>query len=396
MTNNKMKVLVAPNSFKECADSTEIGILLRTSFIKYIPESLKSKIDFIYRPIADGGDGFFEVCKNFFGLETLHFEVSRPFDDEKILVPAGYSPDTKTLYIESADVLGLKIIPKEFRKPTALSSKGLGELLLQIYDGVNDGFLEVEKVILGIGGTGTNDLGIGMMEVFGLELYDKDDNKLSVLPVNFSIVQKIIAPEIQLPFELELICDVENPILGESGASEVFAPQKGATIGEVEELENGFKHILKELEIEDEIITQLNGAGGGIAAGMKIFFNAKMKYATEFIQNDLHISAENSIYDLVITGEGKYDEQSKLKKGAMIIALDFAEHEIPVQFICGETEGDLPDNEKIHVIEISEFFNTVEESLEKIDEGIDIAAKRISKNIIQSDRKEKRGRGIFH
>jgi glycerate kinase len=383
MTNKKMKVLVAPNSFKECADSTEIGILLRTSFMKYIPESLKSKIELIYKPIADGGDGFFEVCKNFFGLETLHFEVSRPFDSEKILVPAGYSPDTKTLYIESAEVLGLKIIPKEFRKPLTLSSKGLGELLLLIYDGVTDGFLEIEKVIVGIGGTGTNDLGIGMMEAFGLELYDKDDNKLDVLPANFSEVQKIIAPEIQLPFELEMICDVENPLLGENGACNVFALQKGATIGEVDELEKGFKHILKELEIEDGIISKLNGAGGGLAAGMKLFFNAKERYATEFIKNELKIDAENSVYNLVITGEGKYDEQSKLKKGAMIIALDFAEHEIPVEFICGETEGDLPDNEKIHVIELSEFFNTVEESLEKINEGIDIAVKRISKNIIQ-------------
>jgi glycerate kinase len=165
------------------------------------------------------------VCKNFFGLETLHFEASRPFDSEKILVPSGYSPDTKTLYIESAEVLGLKIIPKEFRKPLTLSSKGLGELLLLIYEGVTDGFLEVEKVIVGVGGTGTNDLGIGMMEAFGLELYDKNDNKLDVLPVNFSEVQKIITPEIQLPFELEMICDVENPLLGENGACKVFAQQ---------------------------------------------------------------------------------------------------------------------------------------------------------------------------
>ena len=383
MNNKKMKVLVAPNSFKECADSTEIGILLRTSFMKYIPESLKSKIELIYRPIADGGDGFFEVCKNFFGLETLHFEISRPFDSEKILVPAGYSPDTKTLYIESADVLGLKIIPKEFRKPLTLSSKGLGELLLLIYEGVTDGFLEVEKVIVGVGGTGTNDLGIGMMEAFGLELYDKNDIKLDVLPANFSEVQKIITPEIQLPFELEMICDVENPLLGENGACKVFARQKGAAPDEVDKLEKGFKHILKELEIEDGIISKLNGSGGGIAAGMKLFFNAKERYATEFIKKELKIDAENSVYNLVITGEGKYDEQSKLKKGAMIIALDFAEHEIPVEFICGETEGDLPDNEKIHVIELSEFFNSIEESLEKINEGIDIAAKRICKNIIQ-------------
>jgi glycerate kinase len=383
MTNNKLKVLVAPNSFKECADSTEIGILIRTSFMKYIPESLKPKIEFVYRPIADGGDGFLEVCKNFFGLETLHFEVSRPYDNEKILVPTGYSPHTKTLYVESAEVLGLKTIPKEFRNPLILSSKGLGDLLLKIYEGVTDGFLEVEKVIVGIGGTGTNDLGLGMMETFGLELYNKDNKKLDVIPVNFSSVQKIIVPEIKLPFELEMICDVENPLLGELGANEIFAPQKGATISDVGELEKGFKNILKELEIEEEVISKLNGSGGGIAAAMKLFFNAKENYATEFIKNKLKINAENSNYDLVITGEGKYDEQSLLKKGAMIIAMDFAEHEIPVQFICGETEGDLPDNDKIHVIELSEFFNTVEESFEKIDEGVDIAVRRISKNIIQ-------------
>ena len=103
-----------------------------------------------------------------------------------------------------------------------LSSKGMGDLVLQIFDSVNTGIMEVEKIIIGIGGTGTNDLGMGMMEVFGLEFYDANDNILDVMPKNFSLVKKIVAPEVDLPFKIEVVIDVENQLLGIDGASLLF------------------------------------------------------------------------------------------------------------------------------------------------------------------------------
>ena len=120
-----------------------------------------------------------------------------------------------------------------------------------------------------------------MMEVFGLEFYDANDNILDVMPKNFSLVKKIVAPEVDLPFKIEVVIDVENQLLGIDGASLLFAEQKGATDDEAVLMEKGFAHILDELEIDEETQNKLSGAGGGIAAAMKIFFNADAKYADQ-------------------------------------------------------------------------------------------------------------------
>lgn len=378
---NKINVLVAPNSFKECADSVELVKLFEISFDKILKSNIKPYVDFIYKPISDGGDGFLEVCKYHFGLEKLHFEISNPHNNEKFLCPVGYWEEKKLLFIESAEVLGLKKIPEEFRNPMVLSSKGMGELLLQILDGCENGLIDIEKILIGIGGTGTNDLGLGMMEVFGLELYDKENNKLEVIPKNFELAQKIVVPEIQLPFKIETIIDVQNPLLGNKGAIKAFARQKGAKEEDIIHLEKGFQNILKELELDNEFISKLSGAGGGLAAGFKIFFNAEEMYATDFIKNNLNINSESSNYNLVITGEGKFDFQSQMNKGSMIIANEFTKKNIPVFIVCGEANVNLPDDENIRVIELAEYFDTTEESIKNIDLGIEIACKQIIKFI---------------
>ncbi|MEW6701125.1 MAG: glycerate kinase [Bacteroidota bacterium] len=383
--NNReqFKVLIAPNSFKECADSVEITEFIKASLFRLLPAEIKSKIDFRLKPISDGGDGFLEVCQRNFGVEFLHFEIPNPFNGNKFFCPVGYFQKSKTLYIESAEVLGLKIIPEEFRKPMIISSRGMGDLLLQILDSVNDGIMDVDKVIIGIGGTGTNDLGMGMMEEFGLELFDAKDNKLEVLPKDFSLVEKIIVPEVSLPFKIELIVDVENPLLGINGASLLFAEQKGATDEEAIEMEKGFTHILDQLEVDDSVQADLYGAGGGIAAAMKLFFNAEEKFADKFIKEDLRVKVEASDVDLVITGEGKLDSQTFLNKGALIVVNEFAQKKIPIFFLCGSSDGNLPEVENLKVIEISEYFDSIEESIQKIDQGIEIACRKISKEIIR-------------
>ncbi len=379
----KINILVAPNSFKECADSTEIAALMKASFNRYLADSFKQAAKFVYQPVSDGGDGFFEVCKNHFGLETLHFEVSRAFDSGKFFCPVGYSVETKTIYIESAEVIGLKTIPVEKRKPLVLSSKGMGELLMQLLDGVYTGYMDIEKVVIGVGGTGTSDLGMGMMEVFGLEFYDTADNKLAVLPKNFHLVEKIAVPELTFPFKVELICDVENKLLGEDGATKMFSKQKGATDNDVEFLESAFENVLKQLELDEATITSLNGAGGGIAAAMKIFFNSDIRFASQFIKDEFGIDSTKQSFDLVVTGEGKFDSQSLLNKGALIITNDYLNADTPVYFVCGISEGDLPEDDNLHVIELSEYFDSIEDSISNIDKGIDIACKKITKNIIQ-------------
>jgi glycerate 2-kinase len=221
------------------------------------------------------------------------------------------------------------------------------------------------------------------MEVFGLEFFDKDDIQLEVLPKNFSKVQKVVVPEVELPFKLKIIIDVENPLLGIEGACLEFSEQKGATDEEAVQMEKGFSHLLDELEISEDAQNKLSGAGGGLAAALKLFFNAEEKMATKFINDDLKIHAGESAADIVITGEGKLDAQTYLNKGAMIVVNEFASKNIPVFFICGMSDGDLPDTENLHVIEIAEYFESPEESIQKIDKGIEIACKKICKDIIR-------------
>lgn len=383
MNDKLFKILIAPNSFKECADSVEISELIKTSLFKLLPNEIKSQIDFSLNPISDGGDGFISVCQRVFGAELLHFEISTPYNDDKFFCPVGYFQDSKTIFIESAEIFGLKIIPDEFRNPIQISSKGLGELLLQLYDSTENGIMDIENVIIGIGGTGINDLGTGMMEVFGLEFYDKKDNPLEVLPKNFLQVEKIVVPEVNFPFHIEMIIDVENPLLGINGASLAFAEQKGATDEEAKQMEKGFAHILDELEVDEVTQEGLSGAGGGIAAALKLFFNAEETFADKFIREGLKIHPENSNVDMVITGEGKLDTQTLMNKGAFIVVNEFAKQNVPIHFLCGVSEGDLPEIENMKVLEIAEYFDSPEDSIKKIDQGIDLACKRISKDIIQ-------------
>ncbi|AFN75957.1 glycerate kinase [Melioribacter roseus P3M-2] len=376
----KKNILVAPNSFKECANSVEIASLFQTAFDKLLPENLKKILEFHYKPISDGGDGFLEIANNYFSLELLHFEISYPHSDEKFLCPVGYSMQENKVYIESALVLGLNLVPEDNRNPLLLTSKGMGELIEQLIESAENGFLDIKELVIGIGGTATNDMGLGMMSRFGFELFDKDKSKLDVLPANFIKADKVKYDKKKLPFDITIVHDVNNPLLGKEGATMVYALQKGAGEKDLGILEKGLENISDLIGCDEETKMKLNGAGGGLAAAFQLFFDAKLKSAEKFIFEDLGI-AEN-VYDFVLTGEGKFDFQSRYEKGSYLIIKKYAPEGIPVYVVCGEAEGDLPEEENIHIIELAEYFESLEESIEKIDEGILTAAKIIARDIL--------------
>jgi glycerate kinase len=384
MNKKKFNILVAPNSFKECASSVEIAKLIDQSLKMYIPETIKPIIELDLKPISDGGDGFLPVCERIFNLEILHFEIRFPYSEDLFFCPVAYSAEKKFIFIESAEVLGLKLLPEDKRKPMMNTSKGMGDLLLQIYDAAVNGIMEIEHVFIGIGGTGTNDLGMGALEVFGLEIYDDKDNPLAVIPKNFKSVQKIIVPEIDCPFKITTIIDVRNPLVGSLGASIIFGQQKGASPDEVFELDESFKNILTQLELSQSEIKHLSGAGGGLSAALKLFFKAEEITAVDFLKDFVGINFKETSYDLVITGEGQLDAQSFLNKGAVILLNEATEHKIPTYFICGTSEGELPKNEFLKVIELAEYFDTVEESIEKINKGIELACKPIARALLKT------------
>jgi len=384
MENKKFNILIAPDSFKECADSVEISEYMKASLFRLLPDEIRNRINFDLKPISDGGDGFLQVAQRIFGLEFLHFEISYPHSEEKFFCPVAFSEETKTLYVESAEVLGIKLVPTEFRNPMYLSSKGMGDLLIHINDSVENGVLVIEKVVIGIGGTAINDLGLGMLQTVGWKFLDDDENEIEPIPANFEKISGFIGEKIEVPFKLELIADVDNPLIGKQGASKVFSIQKGASDDEAEEMDKGFQEVLSVLGISEKKIDLLNGSGGGLTAAFELFFDINLKYATDFVVDELKIhDTVNNNYDIVITGEGQLDEKSMMNKGAMIVVNEFAAKEIPIYLVCGQTEGDLPEVENLKVLEVAEYFNSEEESIQKIDKGIEMACKRIGKDIIK-------------
>ncbi len=331
---NKKKILLAPNSFKECADSTEVANL----FEKQLQNN--NELEILKYPISDGGDGFLNTLQYNFELKVIKFTITTAYDDSKFECEVLYDEQNKTVYIESAKVLGLKLIPLEKRHPLHLNSKGLGELLEQINESINKNEIDANKVIIGIGGTGTNDLGLGVCSVFGMKLIDIYSKEVEIIPINFQRISKILWNKPNFSFKIIAIVDVNNPLLGEQGASRQFAGQKGASDSEINLLELGFNKIInllsnKEIDIS---VDKLSGAGGGLAAGLSVFFGAECISSSEYIERNNELKNLLEQADYVVTGEGVFDKTSLLGKGASSIITLSDSYKKQVFLCCGKIE----------------------------------------------------------
>jgi glycerate 2-kinase len=355
-------ILIAPNSFKECADSVEVSRL--------IDQNLSSAgLRSILAPLSDGGDGFLKVCIERFGLEKLSFQSYSPLKEE-IEVIAGYDRSRKVIYLESADIVGLKLVPPGKRNPMIFSTAGMGELLKIIAEEV-----KVDRFVIGIGGTATNDLGLGMLTKLGLKLYGSSGNIVDPVPQNFDRI-KSFSWERDFNIPVTLISDVDNPLTGEKGAAFTYGSQKGFNPAEINFLDNEFERIA-ELFKKDGLINQntfLSGSGGGLSAGMQIFLNASVKHSEHFILEDLGLREYFQRADFIVTGEGAFDYQSYNGKGAGVILRHTQKH---VFLICGKiAEGiKLPDN--VYPIELEEFFEVKSDSISHFSMGIRYAAERV-------------------
>ena len=367
------KILIAPNSFKESASSVEVAQL----FHQYLR---LPKYEFIIKPITDGGDGFLSVCRKYYDLEIINFTVPSPWDNQiNFKVPVGYSSELRTVFIESSEILGLKKIPVSQRHPLKLSSVGLGDLLNKIKLRYNKENLN--RIVIGIGGTGTIDMGIGVLSSLGLKLFDKYGKELTPIPQNFGSTVKIEYPKEIFPYGIEMIIDVNNPLLGEKGGIRIYGSQKGATKNELNVIEDGITNILNILK-KDELIddkTFLSGSGGGIPVGLSVFLETFSKSSKDFILNDLNLKEYNDI-DYLVTCEGKFDSQSFFNKGTGIL-LNHFKNIGKIFLCCGiiDKNCDFPIN--VYPIQFVDFFKNIEESRTNIEKGIELAC-RIIQQII--------------
>jgi glycerate kinase len=362
-----MKILIAPNSYKECADSVEISDLINKTL------SANSSIQTIVRPLSDGGDGFLSVIKNI--LNVVETEISIKYNhnnlkSHKILV----DKKAETAYLESASVIGLKLIEEKKRNPLIFNSELIGKIINQLSVEVNQSRLKIRNLIIGIGGTATIDFGIGACSQLGLSLFDKNGNQLYAIPQNFKDVFSVKYIKSNLPFNIRCIVDVDTELLNEPGAIEIYGKQKGASESDLKIIKSGVKNILDLISADENLNVpqKLNGAGGGLASGLNIFLNAEIIRAEEFIKNEILQDINLKEIDAVITGEGSFDYQSFEGKGSGIILKLFAERNIPIFLVSGST--DLPPNiiisKNVIVINLTDLFESKEESIINFRAGL--------------------------
>ena len=244
-----------------------------------------------------------------------------------IEVPYHWNEDTSTAIIEMAIASGLVLLEKHEQNPLYTSTYGTG---LQIKDAIERG---VGKIILGLGGSATNDAGMGILEALGFQFYGAKNQWLGSCGRNLLFIEKIIPPPAIPAIKIEIACDVQNPLYGPDGAAHVYGLQKGAGEEDLVQLDAGLKHFASIIYKQTgKDVSQIRGTGaaGGIAAGLMAFFDVEIREGAKMIIGASQLEKELLNTDLLITGEGKIDNQTKHGKVVSEIGLLGEKYNIPV------------------------------------------------------------------
>ncbi len=297
---NNMNILVAPDSFKGTLTAKEVCDIVGQAFA----DTIKENINITKLPVADGGEGLCACFERISEGEMISAEVSGVFAEK--MTADYFMLSDKTAVIEMAACAGLPLAGDN-KNPELASTFGVGEL---IKDAVDKG---ANSILLGLGGSATNDFGIGMAAALGWKFLDESGKRVDPVGKNLIKISKIIPPENPMSIPVTAACDVDNPLYGKNGAAFVFAPQKGADEDMVKRLDEGLKHIsdvlIKTLNIN---VSELKGAGaaGGMGGGAVAFMNAELKRGIDIILDKSDFDKKVKEADLVITGEGRLDFQS--------------------------------------------------------------------------------------
>ncbi|WP_418264328.1 glycerate kinase [Flavobacterium faecale] len=323
-----MKVLIAPDKFKGSLTAMEVCNAIESGIHKF-----DASIETIKHPLADGGEGTLDILQNYFTLKTASVVVKDPLFR---LTTATYKYNEDTAFIEMANASGLLLVEENERDCGNSTSFGTGQLIL---DAVKNGF---HKIILFIGGSATNDGGIGMATALGYRFYSKEGEEIH--PVGKELIHIESIDSGALSFSLNdvqftVVCDVKNPLFGRNGAAYVYAAQKGASEDEIAQLDLGLRNFSHQVEqYLGQNIANLPGAGaaGGMGAGAVCFLNARMQSGIDFVMEQTGFDAlvKNKI-DLIITGEGSVDKQTIEGKVIKGISERANQNQIPFSILAG-------------------------------------------------------------
>ena len=324
-----MKIVIAPDSFKESLTALEVANAIETGFKQIYPDA-----EYVKVPMADGGEGSVQSLVDATDGEFVKVQVTAPLGNQ-ITGFLGISGDQQTAFIEMAAASGLHLVPLEQRNPLKTTSYGTGELIKKALD------LGVKKILLGIGGSATNDGGVGMLQALGVSFKNCNGQEISWGGGALSQIDRISTENLDPRLAgvvFEVACDVNNPLCGTTGASAVFGPQKGATPAMVAELDNGLAHFAHQVEQQLGIrIADKPGAGaaGGMGGGLLLLPNAQLKAGVQIIIDATKLAEHIEDADLVITGEGRMDAQSIAGKTPIGVARVAKQFNKPVIAIVG-------------------------------------------------------------
>lgn len=324
-----MHIVVAPDSYKGSVSAVEVALAMERGILTVFPSAKVRKI-----PIADGGEGTVEALVTATGGQYRSNEVAGPLG-ERIFAAWGVLGDGKTAVIEMATASGLPLVPADRRDPRKASSYGTGELIRAALDA------GLRRIIIGIGGSATNDAGAGMARALGARFLAADGSQLAdggaALAALVGIDLSGLDSRLQKT-EIIVACDVDNPLCGPRGASAVFGPQKGATPEIVAELDAALGRFAEYAQqVTGRDVAGLPGAGaaGGLGAGLMFFTRAQLKPGIEIVLDTVNFSTVVKDADYVITGEGRTDFQTAFGKAPVGVAKVAKMSGVPVFCLSG-------------------------------------------------------------
>lgn len=324
-----MKFVLAPDSFKESMSAKKAALAMQEGILKVFPEA-----ECVIVPMADGGEGTVESLVDVTDGKIINKSVVGPLG-ERVTAEFGLSGDGETAIIEMASASGIHLVKKDARNPLVTTSFGTGELIKHALD------QGVKRIIMGLGGSVTNDGGVGMLQALGVSFTDEEGKEL---PYGGGSLNKLHTINLDgldqrlSSVKIEVACDVTNPLVGKNGASYIFGPQKGATPEMVELLDQNLAHyakVIKQQLNEDIADSQGAGAAGGLGAGLMAFFHAEIKKGIDLVME--YTDLDNKILgaDYVFTGEGSIDGQTLFGKTPFGVASTALKHSVPVIAFAG-------------------------------------------------------------
>lgn len=325
-----MQITIAPNSFKGSLDATQVCDAIAEGLLKALPDVQIHK-----QPIADGGEMTTQIMVNALGGTIKETTVKDPLGRE-ITAKYGVLKDKKTGVMELASASGISLLTKDELNPMRTSTYGTGQLIEKLLE---EG---CRKLIIGLGGSATVDGGTGMMRALGIRFTERNKSAIPLGGGYLHTIEKIDLTELDPRLhdcEINVMCDVENTLLGDEGAAMMFSPQKGATSEQAKLLEANLVHFAKVTQSTlgvDIAALKHGGAAGGTAAALAGYLDAKLVYGIDYLLKTVGLEEKIKTSDLTITAEGRLDEQTLKGKGPLGVAQLSHKHQVPVACITGQ------------------------------------------------------------